>query len=118
MNVVIKRHIATALSTALAIVATTACSKHVADFTGIWKVNCADYFGVQIQRAGALYAVTFCGLSGCVAPGEWAPDSRIEGDPLYEVVSKTTLRIKRNDSGSFTYHKCSADPFWATKGVT
>jgi hypothetical protein len=92
------------------------CSARDLDFTGIWKGNCEDYYGVQIRPAdGGLYVVTFCGLSGCMAPGEWTPNSRILRDPVYQVVSATTLRIKRNDAGYFTYHKCSADPFWPTK---
>lgn len=99
------------------------CSRPSVNFTGIWKGNCADFFGVQIRAQEArerptsgLYRVTFCGLSGCVAPGEWMPDSRIEGDPLYQVVSASTIRIKRNDAGYFTYHKCTASSFWATTG--
>ena len=89
------------------------CSDPKATFTGIWKSSCDDYWGVLITPAEkGLYAVTFCGLSGCLEPGEWMPDTRIEGDPLYEIVSPTKIRIKRNDRGHFTYNKCSADAFW------
>jgi hypothetical protein len=59
--------------------------------------------------------VTFCGVSGCLPPGEWMPNTRIYDDPLYEVVSANQIRIKRHDAGSFTYRKCDANPFWPTK---
>lgn len=89
------------------------CSDRKKTFTGIWKSNCDDYWGVLITPAeGELYAVTFCGLSGCLEPGAWMPDTRIEGDPLYQVDSATRIRIKRNDRGYFTYNKCSAAAHW------
>ena len=89
------------------------CSDHKAEFTGIWKSNCADYWGVQIAPSdGGLYAVSFCGLSGCLEPGQWMPNTRIEDDPMYQIVSSTKIRIKRSDRGYFTYTKCSDDPFW------
>ncbi len=98
---------------ALAFSASSGCSDQKAQFAGVWKSNCADYWGVQIRPAGAdLYSVTFCGLSGCLKLGEWMPDTRIEGDPMYQVVSATEIRIRRNDAGYFTYKQCSADPFW------
>ncbi len=101
----------------LTISALAGCSRQ-ADLTGIWKGSCSDYFGVQIRSLRPqedLYVVTFCGLPGCMAPGEWMPNSRIYGDPDYEVLSAKKIRIKRNDAGFFTYHRCSEDPFWATK---
>lgn len=89
------------------------CSDQKAKFTGNWKANCEDYFGVLIKPAGVgFYAVTFCGLSGCLEPGAWTADTRIEDDPMYQVVSPKEIRIRRSDGGYFTYIKCSADPFW------
>jgi hypothetical protein len=96
----------------LALAAAAGCADE-ARFTGIWKVSCDDYWGVQIRPAGAgLYSVTFCGLSGCLPPGTWMPDTRVEGDPLYEIESATRIRIKRQDPGYFTYTRCSTDPVW------
>jgi len=84
----------------------------------MWKAHCDDYWGVLIVPAGGdRYAVTFCGLTGCFGRGEWTPDTRIEGDPMYEVVSAGEMRIKRHDGGHFTYVKCSADAFWQTVPV-
>lgn len=82
-------------------------------FAGTWKVQCDDYWGVQIHAAGAgLYSLTFCGLSGCMAPGSWMPDSPITGDPKYEVVSADRIRIQRADQGSFTYTRCPTNAAW------
>lgn len=91
------------------------CSDSATQYVGIWKDRCDDYWGVQMQaRAEGLYAVTFCGLSGCLAPGEWMPDTRIIDDPLYQVVSSTRIRIKRGAQDFYTYTRCSHDPSWKT----
>lgn len=91
-----------------------ACSDQNARFAGIWKSNCSDYWGVQISPVdGGLYTVTFCGLSGCMPPGQWMPDSRIKDDPMYQVVSSTELRIKHKGQGYFLYTRCSAEPQWS-----
>jgi hypothetical protein len=96
-----------------AVVGGSGCSKPVTNYTGIWKGNCSDYWGVLITPAeDGLYSVTFCGLSSCLDPGQWTPNTRIENDPMYEVVSSSEIRIKRNDRGYFTYTKCSASSFW------
>jgi len=84
------------------------------DYTGFWKRNCSDGFGVQIKPAdGALYSVSFCGPGGCFAPGTWTPDTRIEGDPNYKVISPKEIGIRRSDKGEYsTYLKCDSDPTW------
>jgi hypothetical protein len=92
------------------------CSDRKAKFAGVWKSNCKDYWGVQIiPLQDSLYSVTFCGLSGCLLAGEWMPNTRIEGDPMYQVASSTKIRIKSNDRGYFTYTRCSADPSWQAR---
>jgi len=84
------------------------------DYTGFWKVNCSEGFGVQIKPVGQkMYSVSFCGPGGCFEPGEWTPNTRIEGDPKYKVISSGELGIKRKDSGFFTYIKCTSDPTWS-----
>ncbi|MES2491180.1 MAG: hypothetical protein V4607_15440 [Pseudomonadota bacterium] len=60
-----------------------------------------------------LYNVTFCGLSGCLAPGEWLPDTRIVSDPVYQVIAPDQIRITRGDHPPLTYIRCSKDPDWA-----
>lgn len=91
------------------------CSDPASQYAGIWKDRCDDYWGVQMQaRAEGLYAVTFCGLSGCLEPGEWMPDSHIIDDPLYQVVSSRQIRIKRGVQDFYTYTRCSRDVAWKT----
>jgi hypothetical protein len=84
------------------------------DYSGIWKGDCSYGFGVQIKRIdGERYAVSFCGAWGCFAPGTWMPNSPIDGDPTYKVVSATEIEIRRTDDGGyFTYLKCGNDPTW------
>ena len=83
------------------------------DYTGFWKGDCSDGFGVQIKPAeNQLYSVSFCGPGGCFEPGEWTPNTRIEGDPKYKVISPSELGIKRKDGGFFIYKKCTSDPTW------
>ncbi len=83
------------------------------DYTGIWKGDCSDFFGVQIKPAeNQLYSVSFCALHGCDKPGNWTPNTRIEGDPKYKVISPSELGIKREDEGYFFYKKCTSDPAW------
>ena len=86
-----------------------------ADYTGIWKDNCKDYFGIQIKHVDEqLYAISFCGLVGCFEPGQWTPNSKIEGDPNYNVISSEKIGIRRKDDKNafFTYVKCTSDPTW------
>lgn len=95
------------------VVAVGGCADPQARFTGLWKSNCEDYWGVQIKPAGeGLYAVTFCGLAGCMAPGAWMPNTRVVGDPLYEVHGSSKIGIKRNELEHFVYYRCNADPAW------
>lgn len=89
------------------------CSDQATQYTGIWKNRCDDYWGVQIKpNASGLYAVTFCGLSGCLGPGEWLPDTPIVDDPTYQVISPKQIRIIRAGHESLIYSRCSKDPDW------
>lgn len=86
-----------------------------ADYTGFWKTDCKDGFGVQIKPAGnQMYSVSFCGPGGCFEPGEWTLNTRIDGDPNYRVISPEKIGIRRKDGKSayFTYVKCTSDPTW------
>ena len=85
-----------------------ACSRP-ADFTGFWKVNCSDAFGVQIKgQPGNLFSVSFCGPGGCFGPGEWMPNTPIIGDPKYRVINTTTLEIEQGQ-GWNRYVRCTTD---------
>lgn len=87
------------------------------DYTGFWMGDCQDGFGVQIKRVDSrLYSVSFCGPGGCFGPGDWTPNTPIEGDPHYKVVSPTQLGIKRTDAAAyFMYVRCTSDPTWIVR---
>jgi hypothetical protein len=81
-----------------------------ADYTGFWKRNCEDDQGVQIRRLrpGA-YSIAFCKIGGCTAPGSYRPNSPIDGDPAYEVLGPTRLRLMHVEGGYTAYVKCTSD---------
>jgi hypothetical protein len=84
------------------------------NYSGIWKKECSDYYGIQIKHIDkGLYSVSFCGLSGCFEPGEWSPNTKIEGDSKYKIFSPTDLGIKLKDKDEFyIYKKCTDDATW------
>ena len=68
-------------------IALLGCESGGVDYTGIWKGDCSDYFGVQIKPAeNHLYSVSFCGAVGCFKPGEWTPNTPIKGDSKYKII--------------------------------
>jgi hypothetical protein len=90
------------------------CAIGATDYTGFWKGSCVDGFGVQIKPAeNQQYSVSFCGPGGCFEPGGWTPNTRIEGDPNYKIISPTELGIKLTDNGAYhIYEKCTNNPRW------
>lgn len=76
------------------------------DFTGFWKTNCDDAFGLQIKHIGSegKYSVVFCGPGGCGAPSE-SPPTFITKDPHYQVVGEDELRLAGGDS----YYRCTKE---------
>jgi hypothetical protein len=93
---------------ALCLFLVAACKKP-SDFTGFWKANCTDAFGVQIKKQpGNLFSVAFCGPGGCLAPGEWTPNTLIVGDPKYRVLNPTIIEIETG-LGWTRYTKCTKD---------
>jgi hypothetical protein len=82
----------------------------VPDYTGFWKRNCEDDQGVQIRRLrqGA-YSIAFCKIGGCTAPGSYRPNSPIDGDPAYEVLGPTRIRLMHVEGGYTAYMKCSSE---------
>jgi len=94
------------------------CSDQSTQYAGIWKSRCNDYWGVQIQPGtGGRYAVTFCGLSGCLAPGEWLPDTLIVNDPAYEIISSSQIRIGHAEHQPLVYTRCSRNTDWTTNSL-
>jgi len=80
------------------------------DFTGFWKENCEDSFGLQIMHYGTdgKYSIVFCGPGGCGDPAVRGQRTFITKDPHFEVVSEDELRQKAAD-GWETYHRCTKD---------
>ena len=80
------------------------------DFTGFWKKNCEDPFGLQIKaQRGGLYAIAFCKADYCSEPGKYRPDTSIDHDPMYEALGPAKLKV-RDPEGSFsTYIKCTSN---------
>jgi hypothetical protein len=80
------------------------------DYTGFWKRNCEDDQGVQFRRLReGVYSIAFCKIGGCTAPGSYRPNSRIDGDPAYEVLGPTRIRLMHVEGGYTAYVKCSSD---------
>jgi hypothetical protein len=80
------------------------------EYTGFWKTECSLAFGLQIAPVNeSLYSVSFCGPGGCFKPGTYRPNTPIEGDALYEVVSSSEIIVKASNAGSTTYHKCTSN---------
>jgi len=87
-----------------------ASSKVGADYSGFWRTDCDNAFGLQIIRApGNLYSVSFCGPGGCFRPGTYLPNTPIDGDSMYEVVNEAEIRLKVKDGTAMAYRKCTND---------
>lgn len=84
----------------------TATAKEQIDFTGFWKTDCDDAYGIQIRPFGeGLYTTHFCGPGGgCNRPQEAILATPILGDPDYEVISDVEIK---DITG--TLYKCTAD---------
>jgi len=77
------------------------------DYSGVWKKNCQDEMGLQIKPLRGQYAVLFCKNDICSEPGAYRPNTRIDGDPLYEVLSATAMKVRYPDGGFSVYKKCA-----------
>lgn len=79
------------------------------NFTGFWKRNCEDAFGVQIMPTkDGQYSVSFCGPGGCFEPGTYRPNTKLKDDPAYQVVDTTHIKVQGRDGWS-DYTKCTSE---------
>jgi hypothetical protein len=86
-----------------------------ADYSGSWKRDCSDSYGLQINSVeNEMYSFSLCGGGGrtCTEPGWWTPNTRIKGDPKYKIISPVEIYIKLDDGGYRSYRKCSNDLVW------
>jgi len=76
------------------------------DFTGFWKTNCDNAFGLQIKRVGTegMYSIVFCGPGGCGDPAQSRP-TFITKDPHYQVLGEDEIEQASGD----TYHRCTKE---------
>jgi hypothetical protein len=79
------------------------------NFTGFWKEDCDQAFGLQIMAHGTdgKYSIVFCGPGGCGDPDE-GRITFITKDRDYVVVSESEIR-ERSANGWETYHRCTKD---------
>jgi hypothetical protein len=80
------------------------------NFTGFWKNNCEQAFGLQIKPFGSdgKYSIVFCGPGGCGKP-EDSRHSFITGDKRYEVVSEDELIEVDRDGKKERLLRCTKD---------
>jgi hypothetical protein len=78
------------------------------DFSGFWKTDCDNAFGMRIQHVGndGKYAVVFCGPGGCM--NDYGRKTFITQDSHYHVVSESEIRITTS-AGWQTYRRCTKD---------
>ena len=94
---------------ASAIATQVSAAQDKVDYSGSWKTNCEDPVGLLIRPLrNGLYSISFCKSTVC-SPGAYRPDTRIENDPRYEVLSPTRLRLKHPEGGHTAYVKCSSE---------
>jgi hypothetical protein len=80
------------------------------DFTGFWKNECGEPFGLQIKHYGndGKYSVVFCGPGGCGDPSDSRP-TYITGDRRYEVISESELLEIRSTGEREALHRCTKE---------
>ena len=80
------------------------------NFTGFWKEDCDQAFGLQIMPHGTdgKYSIVFCGPGGCGDPDREGRITFITKDRDYEVISESEIK-ERSANGWDTYHRCTRD---------
>lgn len=81
------------------------------EFTGFWKSECSDNFGISIEHTGPdrKYTAVFCGPGGCGDRAEARP-TFITGDRHYEVVSEDEIIEVYGDGTRHRMLRCTKDP--------
>jgi Zn-dependent protease with chaperone function len=78
------------------------------NFAGLWKEECSKMYGLQfkpVDKAG-VYAVSLCGPAGCLDSGTHRPQTTVQGDSAYEVLSPEEIFIRDGLGHGVTYLKC------------
>jgi hypothetical protein len=77
------------------------------DFTGFWKEQCDNDFGLRIARKDerSKYVIAFCSSGGC-EDFDRARRSFITGDDNYEIIGDDDLIQTGQQGGRQRYHRC------------
>ncbi len=81
------------------------------DFTGLWKEDCEQLYGLQfkpLEKRGA-YSVSLCGPAGCLDPGTYRPNTTVQGDAAYDVLHAEEILIKNSRGDFASYVKCTSE---------
>ena len=80
------------------------------DFTGFWKKECDEPFGLQIKHSGdeGKYSIVFCGPGGCGDPSQGRP-TFISGDKWYQVISDDELVMIGRSGDRNIYRRCTKE---------
>ena len=81
------------------------------DFTGLWKEDCEQLYGLQfkpLEKQGA-YSVSLCGPAGCLDPGTFRPNTTVQGDAAYDVLHAEEILIRQPRGGFTSYVKCTGE---------
>ena len=80
------------------------------NFTGFWKQDCDQAFGLRIMPYGTdgKYSIVFCGPGGCGDPDGDGRITFITKDRNYQVISESEIK-ERSSNGWDTYHRCTKD---------
>lgn len=77
------------------------------DLSGFWKEDCKTDFGLEVMPTqDGMYSVSFCGPGGCFEPDTYRPNTYINKDKSYQVISPTEMKILGHDGWS-TYLRCA-----------
>lgn len=81
------------------------------NFTGFWKQDCEQAFGLRIMPYGTdgKYSIVFCGPGGCGDPDNSGRITFITKDRNYEVINEGEIKERTSD-GWDVYHRCTTDP--------
>jgi hypothetical protein len=77
------------------------------DFTGLWKEQCEDEFGLRIGHEGddGKYLIIFCGPGGCEDPDN-GRRTFITGDRNYQIIDDNELVQTGEQGGRQRYRRC------------
>jgi hypothetical protein len=79
------------------------------DYGGVWKKNCEDEMGLHIKPLpDRQYAILFCKSDLCSEPGAYRPNTRIDNDPMYEVLNARRLKVRDREGSYSIYVKCAS----------